>query len=69
MKTKRERNLNNLSKLENNIAKLYRTNIIQPLKGFCRVVEEGNLSRAVEKYGVTPGLFTKQIKVIENQWV
>ena len=67
MKIKRDSNLDNLSTLENNIAKLYRTNIIQPLKGFCRVVEEGNLSRAAEKYGVTPGLLTKQIKVIENQ--
>ena len=67
MKIKRDSNLDNLSSLENNIAKLYRTNIIQPLKGFCRVVEEGNLSRAAEKYGVTPGLLTKQIKVIENQ--
>lgn len=67
MKVKKDFNLDNLSSLENNIAKLYRTNIIQPLKGFCRVVEEGNLSRAAEKYGVTPGLLTKQIKVIENQ--
>ena len=67
MRQKHKENLDGLSALENNVAKLYRTNIIQPLKGFCRVVEEGNLSRAAEKYGVTPGLLTKQIKVIENQ--
>ncbi len=67
MKIKRKDNLDNLSSLENNIARLYRYNIIQPLKGFCRVVEEGSLSRAAEKYSVTPGLLTKQIKVIENQ--
>ena len=67
MRQKYKESLDSLSSLENNIAKLYRTNIIQPLKGFCRVVEEGNLSRAAEKYGVTPGLLTKQIKVIENQ--
>ena len=57
----------NLSSLEINLSKLYRSNIIQPLKGFCRVIEEGSLSNAAEKYGVTPGLLTKQIKVIELQ--
>lgn len=67
MRLKQDAYLDNLSPLENNIAKLYRTNVIQPLKGFCRVIEEGSLSSAAEKYGVTPGLITKQIKALEYQ--
>lgn len=59
--------LESLTSVENNLAKLYRTNILQPLKGFCRVIEEGGITNAAKKYGVTPGLLTKQIKVIEYQ--
>ena len=65
MRLKRDDYLDNLSPLENNLAKLYRANLLVPLKGFCRVIEEGNLSNAAEKYGITAGLLTKQIKVIE----
>ena len=63
MRLKRDDYLDNLSPLENNLAKLYRANLLVPLKGFCRVIEEGNLSNAAEKYGITAGLLTKQIKV------
>ena len=65
MRLKQDDYLDNLSPLENNLAKLYRANLLVPLKGFCRVIEEGNLSNAAEKYGITAGLLTKQIKVIE----
>lgn len=49
------------------ISKLYKSNIVQPLKGFCRVIEEGSITAAADKYGATAGLFTKQIKWLERQ--
>lgn len=53
--------------MEKKICELYKNNIIQPLKGFCRVIEEGSIAAASEKYNISPGAFTKQIKCLEKQ--
>lgn len=53
--------------MEKKIFELYKNNIIQPLKGFCRVIEEGSIAAASEKYNISPGAFTKQIKCLEKQ--
>ena len=57
-----EKNIN-----KDNISKLYKSNIVQPLRGFCRVIEEGSITAAADKYCITAGLFTKQIKWLEKQ--
>jgi len=45
---------------------LYKRNIIQPLKGFCTTIEEGNIVKAAEKLGLTQATITRQIQSLER---
>jgi len=46
----------------------YKANIIQPLKGFCTTVEEGNsISKAARKLYISPSTISKQIASLENK--
>lgn len=45
---------------------LYKRNIIQPLKGFCTTIEEGNIVKASEKLGLTQATITRQIQSLER---
>ena len=46
---------------------LYKNNIIQPLKGFCTVIEEGNITKATQKLHLTEGTISKQIQSLERE--
>lgn len=46
---------------------LYKNNIIQPLKGFCATVEEGSITKAAEKIGLTQATITRQIQSLERE--
>jgi len=45
---------------------LYKRNIIQPLKGFCTTIEEGNIVKAAEKLHLTQATITRQIQSLER---
>ncbi|MFC1659776.1 LysR family transcriptional regulator [Pseudomonadota bacterium] len=45
---------------------LYKSNIIQPLKGFCNTVQEGSINKAAEKMSLTQSTVTKQIQALER---
>jgi len=45
---------------------LYKSNIIQPLKGFCNTIQEGSINKAATKMGLTQSTVTRQIKALER---
>lgn len=45
---------------------LYKSNIIQPLKGFCNTVKYGSIVKASEQIGLTQSTVTKQIQSLER---
>jgi DNA-binding transcriptional LysR family regulator len=45
---------------------LYKSNIIQPLKGFCNTIQEGSINKAAQKMGLTQSTVTRQIKALER---
>ena len=46
---------------------LYKSNIIQPLKGFCNTVQEGSINKASQKMGLTQSTVTRQILALERE--
>ncbi len=50
------------------IHNFYKSNIIQPLKGFCTTVEEGcSISKAARKLFISPSAISKQIASLEDK--
>lgn len=45
----------------------YKTNIIVPLRGFCRVYENGSYSDTAKELGVSQSTITRQIQAIERE--
>ena len=54
-------------KTENIRGVWYKTNIIVPLRGFCKVYECGSFSSAAKELGVSQSTMTRQVQAIERE--